>query len=74
MIFGSYRFIFREATSYDTSMVTVVENKTRLKMPEQVKVATLKDTYNTSYVKITSDECKKIFKNTWNLFPDIILL
>ncbi len=63
IIFGSYRFIFREVTSYDTSIVAVVENKTRLKMPDQVKVATLKDTYNTSYVKITSDECKKTFEN-----------
>ena len=63
IIFGSYRFIFNNI-SYDVDKVMVVEDKSSLRLPEQVKIATNDfDSYNVSYIKIVNQESKVNFEN-----------
>lgn len=63
MIFGSYRFIFNSDFSYDINKVLVIEKKTNIKLPNEIKVATNKsDEYNLTYVKIISEENKETFE------------
>ena len=63
IIFGSYRFIFNNI-SYDVDKVMVVEDKSNLRLPEQIKIATNEfDSYNLSYIKIVSQESRVSFEN-----------
>lgn len=52
VIFGSYRFIFREV-SFDVSNVQAIEEKINFELPDNVKAATHNFSgYDVSYVKI----------------------
>ena len=63
IIFGSYRFIFNNAVSYDVNEVSIIEEKINLEIPDDIKVATNKlDIYNISYLKIINSESKDIFE------------
>ena len=63
IIFGSYRFIFNSAISYDINKVLIVENEINLEIPDEIKVATNKlDLYEISYVKIINNESKGVFE------------
>ena len=69
VIFGSYRFIFNSVVSYDTNVVSVIEEKINLKIPDEIKVATmpyeatpLYNAYTESYVKIMDKESKNAFE------------
>lgn len=62
IIFGSYRFIFNNI-SYDTNKIVDVENKVRLSLPNDIKIATTRyENYTTSYVKIINDDENKVFQ------------
>ena len=62
IIFGSYRFIFNNI-SYDTNKIIDVENKVRLSLPNDIKIATTRyENYTTSYVKIINDDESKVFQ------------
>ena len=62
LIFGSYRFIF-QYFSYDVDKVATIESKISIDLPNDVKVATDKlNSYDESYVKIVSEESKKLFE------------
>ena len=65
MLFGSYRFIFiNKVFTYDINNVSIVEQKSELELPHQVKIASYKfDTYNVSYLKITDREEKDRFED-----------
>lgn len=63
IIFGSYRFIFNSAVSYDVNEISIIEEKVNLEIPDDIKVATNKlDLYNVSYLKIINSESKDIFE------------
>ena len=63
IIFGSYRFIFNNAVSYDVNEVSIIEEKINLEIPDDIKVATNKlDIYNISYLKIINSESKDMFE------------
>ena len=63
IIFGSFRFIFNNI-SYDVDKVKVVENKSNLRLPDQIKIATNEfDSYNLSYIKIVDQESQVSFEN-----------
>jgi hypothetical protein len=62
IIFGSYRFVFN-SVSYDVEKVDIIETKTKLELPDQIKIATNKfDSYNVSYVKIVDEKSKQDFE------------
>lgn len=64
LIFGSYRFVFSDASCYDTDQITSVEEKIGIDFPDSIKIATEKfDAYSVSYVKITSAEEKTDFES-----------
>lgn len=61
-IFGSYSFIFASNFSYDANIVKFIEERTKLDLPDEVKVGTESwDDYYISYAKITNTESKKAF-------------
>ena len=63
IIFGSYRFVFNSAVSYDVNEVSIIEEKINFEIPDDIKVATNKlDLYNISYIKIISNESKDVFE------------
>lgn len=63
IIFGSYRLIFSEIVSYDANKVSIIEDKINLKLPDKIKVSTLKqDFYDISYVKINDNYSKYEFE------------
>ena len=63
LIFGSYRFIFINAVSYDVNVVSIVEEKINLEIPDDIKVATNKlGLYNISYLKIINSESNDMFE------------
>lgn len=63
IIFGSYRFIFKEI-SYDVSKISAIENEINLDLPNQVKIVTNEmGTFNTSYAKIIDNESEVEFEN-----------
>ena len=63
IIFGSYRFIFNSAVSYDVNEVSIIEEKINFEIPDDIKIATNKlDLYNISYLKIINSESKDIFE------------
>ena len=63
VLFGSYRFIFSSDVSYDVNRMTMIEEKTKINLPNQVKIGTIKmDTYYLSYAKITNAESKIAFE------------
>ena len=63
IIFGSYRFIFNSAVSYDVNEVLIIEEKINFEIPDDIKVATNKlDLYNISYLKIINSESKDMFE------------
>ncbi|MBQ7389802.1 MAG: hypothetical protein IJW02_01700 [Clostridia bacterium] len=63
IIFGSYRFVFNSAVSYDVNEISIIEEKINFEIPDDIKVATNKlDLYNISYIKIISDESKDVFE------------
>lgn len=69
IIFGSYRFIFNNV-SYNVDQVSIVEEKINIKLPDEIKAATIKfDLYNISYVKITNDESKAKFEQELEASP-----
>lgn len=61
-VFGSERFIFQGMFSYDPNRMITIKNKTKLDLPNEVKIVTEKniDCY-ISYVKITNRESKENF-------------
>ena len=62
IIFGSYRFIFN-SVSYDVEKVDAIEEKTKLELPDQIKIATNEfDSYDISYVKIIDEKSKQDFE------------
>jgi hypothetical protein len=62
IIFGSYRLVFN-SVSYDVDEVFIIEDKIKINLPDDIKVATNKlDLYEISYVKIISYESKKTFE------------
>lgn len=64
LTFGSYRFIFSEAVSYDVSEISVVNEKINLQLPSEIKTATNKfDNYKITYAKITDDFAANQFEN-----------
>lgn len=58
LLFGAYRFIFTNVSvSYDVEHIYAVEEKGKLDLPNQIKVATNSfDSYNLSYVKLVDEE------------------
>ncbi len=63
IIFGSYRFVFNSAVSYDVNEVSTIEEKINFEIPDDIKVATNKlDLYNISYLKIINSESKDVFE------------
>jgi hypothetical protein len=63
IIFGSYRFIFNSAVTYDVNDVSIIEEKINLEIPDDIKVATNKlDLYNISYLKIINSASKDMFE------------
>lgn len=63
LILGSYKFIFRDFTSYDTNAITIIEEKTNLELTNDVKIATLKfDLYDISYARILNNESRDKFE------------
>ncbi len=64
VIFGSYRFIFSSDISYDIDKINIISYESKIELPKQVKMATIKyDEYNISYVKIINEEEKIKFEN-----------
>ena len=62
LIFGSYRFVFN-SVSYDINKVNVVEETTNLRLPRNVKIATLEfESYDLSYLKITEKQERDHFE------------
>ena len=62
IIFGSYRFIF-DSVSYDVEKVDAIEEKIKLELPDQIKIATNAfDSYDISYVKIIDEKSKQDFE------------
>lgn len=63
VIFGSYRFIFKDVISYDVNKISIVEAKTNITLPHEIKIGIEKfNNYDISYVKIVNNESKKIFE------------
>ena len=63
VIFGSYRFIFREV-SFTTCAVQAVEEKIDFELPDNIKVATIKHVeYDISYAKILDKNDAKQFNS-----------
>lgn len=63
VLFGSYRAIFRDIT-YDTDYFYTIETKINIKLPRNIKIATIEfDLYNESYVKVYDVESNESFKN-----------
>lgn len=63
IIFGSYRFIFKNI-SYDTKKIQSIERKIDIDLPNNVKIATTNmDKYYVSYAKITDKDEKINFEN-----------
>lgn len=61
-IFGSYSFIFASNFSYDATIVKSIGERTKLDLPDEVKVGTENwGDYYISYAKITNAESKKVF-------------
>ena len=61
VIFGSYRFIFKDVISYDVNKISIIEAKTNITLP--IKIGTEKfNNYDISYVKIINSESKKTFE------------
>ena len=55
--------IFKDVVSYDVNKVSAIEKKVNVELPSKIKIATDKfDEYDESYVKITDNECKKMFE------------
>lgn len=55
LIFGSYRLIFQDV-SYEISDIYAVERKTKLNLPDSIKIASHSSAgYRISYLKITDD-------------------
>lgn len=63
VIFGSYRFIFDDVVLYDVNKVSIIENKINIKIPDNIKVATLRqDLYEKTYVKINDNDSRYVFE------------
>ncbi len=64
LLFGSYRFIFNNI-SYDSNQMYMIEEKTQLNLPNNVKIATEPyDEYNISHVKILDLDEEKEFQHS----------
>lgn len=62
IIFGSIRFSIK-GISYDNNKINEIKEITKLELPDDVKVATMKILdYNQSYAKITNNESKNKFE------------
>lgn len=82
MLFGSYRLIFSNV-SYDTNSILNVEEKTKIELPDNIKVVTIEsESYIEIYAKVIEDESKNDFETKisnnplWQkeLDADILLL
>ncbi len=63
LLFGSFRFIYADMVSYDVNRVSVIEEKTSIVFPNNIKVAMqMFDSYDEIYVKILDDESKYNFE------------
>ena len=63
IIFGSYRFIFNSAISYDVNEISIIEEKVNFEIPDDIIIATNKlYFYNISYLKIINSESKDVFE------------
>lgn len=63
ILFGSYRFIFNSIVSYDVNEVSIIEEKIKCEMPDEIKVAKIEsDLYDMTYVKIIDNESKEAFE------------
>lgn len=63
LIFGSCRFLFVDTISYDVNQVSVIEEKTNVALPNNIKVATdIWDSYDEICVKILDEESKYNFE------------
>lgn len=64
VLFGTYKWIFSDTTSYDRSNIENVESKISVSFPENLKISNLDYTeYTLSYAKILSDKEKADFEN-----------
>lgn len=62
LIWGSYSFLFSNVT-YDVNKIHVVESKTSLDLPNEIKIATVDlDIYDISYAKILDEKDKETFE------------
>lgn len=62
LIFGSYAFLFTNV-SYDVNKIHVVETKTNLELPHEIKIATVDlEIYNISYAKILDEKDQETFE------------
>lgn len=62
LIWGSYVFLFTNVT-YDVNKIHVVESKTNLELPNEIKIATVDlDIYDISYAKILDEKDKETFE------------
>ncbi|MGN0807251.1 MAG: hypothetical protein ACI4MN_02260 [Candidatus Coproplasma sp.] len=71
ILFGLFRFIFiNNVFTYDSNSVVIVEQKSELELPHQVKIASYKlDSYTESYLKITDKEEKENYEDNLKTNP-----
>lgn len=63
VIFGSYRFIFKDIISYSNDSILFVEEKININLPDKLKVVSQNNTsYVLTYAKIDDINEKKIFE------------
>lgn len=64
VIFGSYRWLFSDAISFDKSNIENVESRIVFDLPNELKTATMySDEYVVSYAKILNNQEKEDFKS-----------
>lgn len=67
IIFGSYRFVFYNFVTYQSSIFTKFENDLNIDLPNDIKIAMGKvDSYSLGYAKIQNNEEKREFEQNIN--------
>ena len=62
LVYGSFCLLFRN-TSYNKNIIDIIENKTSINIPNDVKIVTCnRIDYTLSYAKVLSDDEKKQFE------------
>lgn len=65
IIFGSYRFIFHNIVSYESSVFINLENGMKINLPSNIKIATGKiGSYSLGYAKIQDEKEKNEFEQS----------